>query len=113
MSGVCKMKVVCSWLLLIVCCFGSIFCASEELTVAAAADLQFLLPELTHQFEQQTGNTVKVIFGSSGIFSQQIQSGAPFDMFFSADLSYPKGLEAAGLIEPGTMYHYADGRIVL
>jgi molybdate transport system substrate-binding protein len=56
---------------------------------------------------------VKVIFGSSGNLFQQIQNGAPFDMFFSANLDYPKKLEAAGLIENGSYYQYANGKIVV
>jgi hypothetical protein len=55
----------------------------------------------------------EVIYGSSGNFFQQIQNGAPFDMFFSANLDYPKKLEAAGLIQPGSYYQYARGKIVV
>jgi molybdate transport system substrate-binding protein len=87
--------------------------AADEIVVAAAADLQFVMPELVQQFEKETGQKVRVSFGSSGNFASQIQNGAPFDLFFSADLNYPKQLDAAGLIEPGSVYHYADGRIVL
>jgi molybdate transport system substrate-binding protein len=87
--------------------------AADELVIAAAADLQFAMPEIVQQFEKQTGQKVRVTFGSSGNFASQIQNGAPFDIFFSADLSYPKQLDAAGLIEPGSIYHYADGKIVL
>jgi molybdate transport system substrate-binding protein len=87
--------------------------AAENLVIAAASDLQFALPELVQQFEKETGADVKLTFGSSGNFTNQIRNGAPFDMFFSADLSYPQQLEADQLVEPGTVYHYADGRIVL
>jgi molybdate transport system substrate-binding protein len=86
---------------------------TQEITVAAAADLQFAMQDIAEQFQRQTGKNVKLIFGSSGSFSQQIQNGAPFDMFFSADLSYPKKLEAAGVTEPGSYYQYAKGRIVI
>jgi molybdate transport system substrate-binding protein len=87
--------------------------AAEEITVAAAADLQFALKDVSARFEQQTGNKVNLIFGSSGNFFSQIQNGAPFDLFFSADLDYPKKLEAAGQAEPNTLYQYATGKIVL
>jgi len=87
--------------------------AAEEITVAAAADLQFALKDVSTRFEQQTGNKVNLIFGSSGNFFSQIQNGAPFDLFFSADLDYPKKLEAAGQAEPNTLYQYATGKIVL
>src|SRR5271154_3128943 len=88
-------------------------CAAQEITVAAAADLQFAMEDVTARFQKETGKTVKVIYGSSGNFFQQIQNGAPFDMFFSANLDYPKKLEAAGLIEPGSFYQYARGKIVI
>jgi len=87
--------------------------AAQEITVAAAADLQFAMQDIAAKFQQQTGTTVKVIYGSSGNFFQQIQNGAPFDMFFSANLDYPKKLNAAGLIEEGSYYSYARGKIVL
>src|SRR5262245_33095681 len=86
---------------------------AEEISVAAAADLQFAFQDVAAKFQQETGNTVKLTFGSSGNFFAQIQNGAPFDLFFSADVSYPQKLEAAGLVEPGTMYSYATGKIVL
>ena len=86
---------------------------AEEITIAAAADLQFALKDVSARFEKDTGNKVNLIFGSSGNFFSQIQNGAPFDVFFSADLDYPKKLEAAGLAEPGATYQYATGKIVL
>lgn len=85
----------------------------EELTVAAAADLQPVMKEIARHFEKTCGCEVKVTFGSSGNFFAQIQNQAPFDLFFSADLDYPKKLEAAGLAEPGSLYQYATGKIVL
>jgi molybdate transport system substrate-binding protein len=88
-------------------------CAAQEITVAAAADLQSAMQDVAARFERETGKKVKVIFGSSGNFFQQIQNGAPFDMFFSANLDYPKKLEAAGLIENGSYYQYARGKIVV
>jgi molybdate transport system substrate-binding protein len=88
-------------------------CGAQEITVAAAADLQFAFQDAAARFQQETGKKVKLIFGSSGNFFTQIQNGAPFDVFFSADIDYPKKLEAAGLTEPGTLYQYATGKIVL
>jgi len=86
---------------------------AQDLTVAAAADLQSAMQEISARFQKETGRTVKVIYGSSGNFLQQIQNGAPFDMFYSANLDYPKKLEADGLTEEGTFYQYAIGRIVI
>jgi len=84
-----------------------------ELRVAAASDLKFAMEELAEKFEEQSGTTVHVTYGSSGNFFSQLQNGAPFDLFFSADIEYPKKLKAAGLAEPGTLYEYAIGRIVI
>src|SRR6267142_2118278 len=85
----------------------------QEIAVAAAADLKFAMGELAADFEKQTGTKVNVTYGSSGNFFSQIQNGAPFDLFFSADVEYARKLEAGGLAEPGTLYNYAVGRIVL
>ena len=93
--------------------FVSQLCGAQEITVAAAADLQFAMEDVAARFQKETGKTAKLIYGSSGNFFQQIQNGAPFDMFFSANLDYPKKLEAAGLTEPGSYYQYAKGKIVI
>src|ERR1700675_1192017 len=93
--------------------FISQLCIAQEITVAAAADLQFAMQEVASRFQKETGKTVKLIYGSSGDFFQQIQNGAPFDLFFSANLDYPKKLEAAGLTVPGSYYEYARGKIVV
>lgn len=87
--------------------------SAQDLSVAAAADLQFAFQDVASRFEKDTGHHVQLIFGSSGNFYTQIQNGAPFDLYFSADLDYPKKLEAAGLTEPGSRYEYATGRLVL
>jgi molybdate transport system substrate-binding protein len=83
------------------------------LTVAAAADLKFALDDLVKEFEGKNPATkVNVTYGSSGNFFAQIQNGAPFDLFFSADVEYPRKLAEAGL---GTdeVFLYAVGRIVV
>jgi molybdate transport system substrate-binding protein len=71
------------------------------------------MAELAAQFEKASGAKLDVTYGSSGNFLTQIENGAPFDLFFSADSEYPKKLEAAGLAEPGTLREYAVGRIVI
>ena len=93
--------------------FAVVSCAAQEITVAAAADLQFAMADIAARYQKETGKTVKLTFGSSGNFFQQIQNGAPFDVFFSANLDYAKKLDTAGLAEPGTLYQYATGKIVL
>jgi molybdate transport system substrate-binding protein len=82
-------------------------------TVAAAADLMYAMNEIGANFEKATRCTVRVSTGSSGNFLSQIENGAPFDVFFSADIEYPKKLEAEGLAVPGSTYLYAVGKIVL
>jgi molybdate transport system substrate-binding protein len=86
---------------------------APALAVAAASDLQSVMPALASRFERETSRRVTLTFGSSGNFFSQIQNGAPFDLFFSADVDYPRRLEAAGLTEPGTLQPYAIGRLVL
>ena len=86
---------------------------SQEIRIAAASDLKFAMEELSTKFEKQTGTKVNVTYGSSGNFFSQMRNGAPFDLFFSADIEYPRKLEAAGLAEPETLYEYAVGRIVI
>jgi molybdate transport system substrate-binding protein len=100
-------------LLILVLLFATAAACAQEITVAAAADLSSVFPEVAARFEKQTGRHVRVNFGSSGQFLLQIENGAPFDIFFSADVQYPKKLEAEGLTVPGTLYSYAVGRLVL
>jgi len=91
----------------------SLLAHADDLNVAAASDLSFAMKELAASYEKQTGTVVKVTLGSSGNFFAQIQNRAPFDLYFSADIDYPRKLEAAGLGEPGTLYQYATGKIVI
>jgi molybdate transport system substrate-binding protein len=87
--------------------------ADREINVAAAADLNSALQEVADNYEKRTGVVVKLSFGASGALTQQIQNGAPFDVFFSADMDYPRQLIAGGQAESATLYRYAVGRLVL
>ena len=87
--------------------------ADREVNVAAAADLSAALQELAANYEKRTGVVVKLSFGASGALTQQIQNGAPFDVFFSADMDYPKQLIASGQADGATLYRYAVGQLVL
>lgn len=100
------------WIFLTMLCAARSWGASP-ISVAAAADLHAAFQEVAARFEKQTGAHVNLTFGSSGNFFVQIQNGAPFDLFFSADIDYPRKLEAAGLTEAGTLYAYATGKLVL
>lgn len=86
---------------------------SEEITVAAAADLTFAMKDLAARFQTQTGNEVRLSFGASGNFYSQISNGAPFDVFFSADSEYPDKLAAARKIDKASVRVYAVGALVL
>src|SRR5258705_9471752 len=81
-------------------CVASTTAEAQALAVAAASDLQSALPAIAAQFEKDTGRAVALTFGSSGNFFSQIQNGAPFDVLLSADIDYPRRLDAAGLSEP-------------
>jgi molybdate transport system substrate-binding protein len=87
---------------------------AETVTIAAAADLTFCIEELNQSYQQSHPDTeLKLSTGSSGNFSAQIQNGAPFDVFLSADIQYPKTLASGGFVDRSTLTVYAVGRIVL
>jgi molybdate transport system substrate-binding protein len=86
---------------------------AQTLRVAAAADLQFAMNDLGGQFEKKTGTKVAVSYGSSGNFRAQIENGAPFDVFFSADAQYPQQLVTAGVADSQSLFVYALGHLVL
>jgi len=81
--------------------------------VAAAADLQYAMGDLAGAFEKQSGIKVVASYGSSGNFRSQIQNGAPFDLFFSADVEYPKQLVANGFADGDLLTVYAHGHLIL
>lgn len=84
------------------------------LTIAAAADLKFALDEVASAYKKQHPEvTLNLTYGSSGNFFAQIGNGAPFDLFFSADVLYPKQLAEKGLVLDGSQFQYAEGRLVL
>ena len=86
--------------------------AQDAPVVAAAADLNAALPEVARLFTQKTGQAVRLTFGSSGSFTQQIENGAPFQVFLCADEAYVQRLSAAGKTD-GQGALYATGRIGL
>jgi len=86
---------------------------AQTVRVAAASDLQFAMPELAARCEESSGAKIELSFGSSGNLFAQIQNGAPFDLFFSADRSYAERLAAAGQADANSLFVYALGRLVL
>ena len=99
-------------LVALVLSFGGAAWGQAGPSIAAASDLKFALDEIAARFRQQTGNTVRLTYGSSGNFYRQIQQGAPFELFLSADEDYVSRLAQEGLTVDGGA-RYATGRIVL
>jgi ABC-type molybdate transport system substrate-binding protein len=87
--------------------------AQPALLVAAAADLNPALHDIAQHYEKKTGIRIKLSFGASGALTQQIENGAPFDLFFSADMDYPKHLIADDQADAASLYQYSLGKLVL
>jgi len=86
----------------------------RKLSIAAAADLQFALAEAARQFHRQHSQIELAIdYGSSGNFYAQIRNGAPFDLFLSADVQYPRTLAHDGLVRADSVFVYAAGRLAV
>jgi molybdate transport system substrate-binding protein len=85
---------------------------ADELTVAVAANVQYPFEELESIFEKETGITVEPVIGSSGKLTVQIENGAPFDIFMSADMDYPDALHEKGLTSNDPAV-YGYGRLVI
>ncbi len=107
--------IVCTtWFMFLLIAFHHNVCADEKILIAAAANLNPVMDEICKGFEKAYPTIdVKVSYGSSGNFFAQIKQGAPFDIFFSADTTYPARLEEEGLAVKGEGKIYAFGSIVL
>src|ERR1700733_8379861 len=102
-----------SWILALVVLI-SFSCKAQEhgaLKIAAAADLQPVLPAIIQEFEQRTHERVEASYASSATLATQILNGGPFGLFLSADLSFPEKVAAAGLSD--SPVPYARGTLVL
>lgn len=86
--------------------------AGAQIIIAAAASSRFAMGEIAAGFQRSAGVETKAVFGASGKLSAQIRSGAPFDVFVSADLAYPDSLRAWGHAS-GRAETYAFGKLVL
>ncbi len=89
--------------------------AAGPLRIAAASDLQRVLPRLIERFQNQAPTTFKptLTFEASGQLAEQIKAGAPFDLFLSANVKFVSDFAAAGLVEPASVRPYARGSLVL
>lgn len=90
----------------------SLSCA-DEITVAAAANFATTAKQLAAGFEKKSIHKVRLAFGATGAQYAQIINGAPFDIFFAADVKTPALLESQKKIIPGSRFTYAQGRLVL
>jgi len=86
---------------------------AEEVVAAVAANFAAAMARIEPAFEQASGHQLTVVLGSSGKFLQQIQQGAPFDVFLSADAERPELLARSNLGVPASRYTYAIGRLAL
>ncbi|HMF38965.1 MAG TPA: molybdate ABC transporter substrate-binding protein [Isosphaeraceae bacterium] len=86
---------------------------ARPLQIAAASDLQRVLPRLIERFQNQAATTTTLTIDASGRLAEQIKAGAPFDLFLSANLKFVSDLAAAGLVEPASVRPYARGSLVL
>jgi len=85
---------------------------ASGITIAGAANVQFTLEDLKAEFTKETGIEVKTVIGSSGKLTSQIENGAPFDIFLSADMKYPKTLYSEGFSLRSPQV-YANGVLIL
>jgi molybdate transport system substrate-binding protein len=83
------------------------------LRIAAASDLQLAWPRLADRFRARTGLAATATFLSSGQLAQQIEQGAPYDVFLAANEAFVRGLADRGLIRPESVRRYARGSLVL
>jgi len=86
---------------------------AETVLVAVASNFTKPMTEIAEAFEKATGHSAKLSFGSSGKFVSQLENGAPFEVFLSADDEKPLKLEQAGLAVAGSRFTYALGTLVL
>jgi molybdate transport system substrate-binding protein len=83
------------------------------LRIAAASDLQKVLPRLAERFRERTGMQSSLTLDASGRLAEQIRAGAPFDVFLAANAKFVEDLAAAGAVDPASVRPYARGELVL
>jgi len=106
----CRMNRILIFTLLLL---SSSLSLADQIRVAVASNFAPAMRQISQQFEQQTGHRVVISSGSTGKQYAQISNGAPYDVFFAADVKRPKLLEQQGIAVPGSRFTYALGKLVL
>ena len=99
--------------LVLACVLSSSQSLAAEIRVAAASNFARAMISLASDFEENSGHKVKLVFGSTGKHYAQIHNGAPFDVFFAADIKRPRLLEEQGIAIAGSRFTYAKGKLIL
>ena len=99
--------------LLLILLFCHLPASAGEIRVAVASNFTEAIKEIADLFEQRTGHRIKLAFGSTGKHYAQIRNGAPFEVFFAADVKRAKLLDEEGIARPGSRFTYAIGKVVL
>jgi len=107
----CRLSMAALAVLVIACRSDST--EPKSLTIAAAADLALVLAEMRPMLEEASGGPVEFVLGSSGLLKEQVLAGAPYDLYFSADITFAEELVAVGESADGVVYPYAIGRIAV
>jgi len=112
-SGFAHFRKYCLAGLVLLFCLLPTFASAEPLRIAVASNFSTAIQALSSQYEQQSGQKIDLIFGSTGKLYAQIINGAPFDAFFAADMERPVRLEKEKRIQPESRFTYAFGELVL
>jgi len=102
-----------TWVFFGLLLFGNNVLSADKITVAVASNFKYALQKLAVDFKSKTGNDLRIVAASSGKLFAQIQHGAPFDVFLSADEKRPDLLLKEKLVDPQSAYIYAQGKLVL
>jgi molybdate transport system substrate-binding protein len=114
MKVFCGFRAIAAAILLVLALTGTLPAASaSEIVIFAAASLKEALDEATRVYAAQTGDTAKNSYAASSALAKQIESGAPADMFISADLDWMDYLQQRNLVQPATRKSFLGNRLVI
>jgi molybdate transport system substrate-binding protein len=113
MKPFCHFRAIAAAILVVVAVSGTLPAAAAEIVVFAGASLREAMDEATRVYDAQSGDTTKISYAASSALAKQIESGAPADMFISADLDWMDYLQQRNLIQPGTRKSLLGNRLVI